>query len=230
MKGPLPNELEVSLFGPGYGESAVIHLGGNEWIIIDCCRVVANGDIVPLEYLRGIGVDPATAVKLVVATHWHDDHIRGLSDVVRTCVSARTVCASALTKPEFIAWVTRYEARNSIAAGSGVKEIFEVLKILHDRGQQPIYAAPNRALFVSDIAAAVVGGNCIVTSLSPSDRQQELFWHEIAALVPGLEPKRRAVSQSRNHVAVVLWVQAGNNLYCSDLTLRRRPMQERDGR
>jgi len=38
MKQVRPDELEVSVFGPGYGESLAIHLGLGSWIIIDSCR------------------------------------------------------------------------------------------------------------------------------------------------------------------------------------------------
>ena len=74
---PQANEIEVSLFGPGYGECVLLHLGFSDWVIVDSCL---NKDKSPpvLEYLRALGQDPAQVVKLVVATHWHDDHIGGL--------------------------------------------------------------------------------------------------------------------------------------------------------
>ena len=34
---PATNEVEISLFGPGYGECIVIHVGENEWVIVDSC-------------------------------------------------------------------------------------------------------------------------------------------------------------------------------------------------
>lgn len=70
--------MEVSLFGPGYGECVVLHLGHGEWVIIDSCISAAASDPAPIHYLASIGVDPDLEVGLVVATHWHDDHIRGM--------------------------------------------------------------------------------------------------------------------------------------------------------
>ena len=32
---PAPDELEVSLFGRGVGECAVVHLGSGEWLVVD---------------------------------------------------------------------------------------------------------------------------------------------------------------------------------------------------
>ena len=55
-----------------------------------------------LEYLQRIGHNPASSVRLIVATHWHDDHIRGLAEVVRTCAAADFYCSSALrTNPKY---------------------------------------------------------------------------------------------------------------------------------
>src|SRR5512142_2478566 len=84
---PQDDEIEVSLLGPGYGESVVIHLGGQQWMIVDSC--VDSDDLpAPLAYLHRLGV-PLTSVVLLVATHWHDDHVKGFSECVRQCVNAR---------------------------------------------------------------------------------------------------------------------------------------------
>ena len=91
----------VSLFGPGYGEGILIHLGSKEWIVVDSCINPETGNSVALEYFETINVDP-NSVKLIVATHWHDDHIRGLCDVVRNCKKAEFVISEALIEDEFI--------------------------------------------------------------------------------------------------------------------------------
>ena len=76
---PRNDEFELTLFGPGYGESLVLHVGDGVWVLIDSCgRADAP---VALDYLRRIDVDPSEAVRMIVATHWHDDHIRGLAEI-----------------------------------------------------------------------------------------------------------------------------------------------------
>jgi beta-lactamase superfamily II metal-dependent hydrolase len=211
-KLPAADELEISLFGPGYGESVVLHAGASEWAILDSCQN-STKDVAPLAYLRSLGIDPASAVRVVVATHWHDDHARGLAEVVTTCTSAEFVCASALTKQEFVAMVTRYEQRNQISSSSGVREIFGVLKNLIESGRRPTYAIANRPVCRFTNAEALLRTTCTMTALSPSDEQVELFWSEIAALMPDIrQTKRRAVAQGPNHVAVVIWLNVGNQL------------------
>ena len=81
---PASDEIEVSLFGPGYGECVLIHLGLGEWLVVDSCVNQYAGGTPALDYLQTIGVDIAHAVVIVTASHWHDDHIRGLSAL---CVS-----------------------------------------------------------------------------------------------------------------------------------------------
>lgn len=86
---PLNDELEITTLGPGpaSGESIVIHLKGGEWIIIDSC--MSGGKVLPLEYLRSLGVNYEEQVKKVICTHWHTDHIQGLPEILRECKTAQ---------------------------------------------------------------------------------------------------------------------------------------------
>src|SRR5208283_1490967 len=102
LTSPAVDEMEVSLFGPGYGESVVIHIGNNLWILIDSCLNPRTQQPACLEYLRRLGVDIQRSVKLIVATHWHDDHVRGLGSVFRECASACLVLSQALRNSEFL--------------------------------------------------------------------------------------------------------------------------------
>ena len=87
---PGKNEFEITLFGPGYGESVVLHVGNGAWIVVDSCIDKENTPVA-IHYLNRLGVDPAEAVTLVVATHWHDDHIRGMARLVAACTNANEV-------------------------------------------------------------------------------------------------------------------------------------------
>ena len=77
MDLPKTDEIELSLFGPGIGECAVVHLGNGEWMTVDSCLAADRSTPVAVEYLISLGVDIATQFKLIVVTHWHDDHIKG---------------------------------------------------------------------------------------------------------------------------------------------------------
>jgi len=79
LVAPQPHELDVVVFGPGVGESILLHLGESDWFVIDSCKYPGEKTPAALKYLPSIGVDPSVSVKRILATHWHDDHIKGLA-------------------------------------------------------------------------------------------------------------------------------------------------------
>jgi hypothetical protein len=72
---PKENELEVSIFGPGYGESIILHIPGIGWGVVDSCTKRINGIsvILPLVYLSELQ-PPPTKLAFVILTHPHEDH------------------------------------------------------------------------------------------------------------------------------------------------------------
>src|SRR3954447_12601863 len=79
---PREDEVEVTVLGPGRGECVLVHLGAGDWMIVDSCQPGGHRARHPaLEYLMDIGADLGK-VTLIVASHWHDDHIRGLETLV----------------------------------------------------------------------------------------------------------------------------------------------------
>jgi len=207
---PRSNEIEISLFGPGYGESVLIHLGLQQWIIVDSCIDQNSHRPAALGYLENLGVDPAQAVKLIVATHWHDDHIKGLGELIASCNLAEFVCSAALRCEEFLELVESYSQR-SLMHSSGVKEFRKVLDVLKTRKAkctelppQHKFAISDRLLWKSSPKAAIP---CEVFSLSPSDVSVYLAFQEIKTLLPEEgERKKRVIARGPNHAAVVLWI------------------------
>ena len=55
---PAKDEMEGILFGPGYGESVVLHAGDGVWVLVDSYMDRA-GEPRALKYLTDPGVDPA---------------------------------------------------------------------------------------------------------------------------------------------------------------------------
>jgi len=77
-------------------------MGDGLWAIVDSCIDRDNGGRpAALEFLEAIGLDVANQVVLIAATHWHDDHVKGLAAIVRSCPSARVVTSTALKSDEF---------------------------------------------------------------------------------------------------------------------------------
>ncbi len=203
---PEPNQLELALIGPGYGESALLHIGNGDWILVDSCMTV-EGAPAALSYLESMGIDVARSVVLVVATHWHDDHIRGLTQILATCPKARFCLASALCQEEFIALAGALEKRHLSASGSGLRELFGAINLLKKMGRPPpLHAIANRVVHRSS--------SCNIWTLSPSDAAFQKFIRSIGKLVPAVgNAKIRIPSLSPNDVAVVLWVDCGGSAF-----------------
>ena len=199
---PDRDELEFTLIGPGYGESVILHVGNGSWVLVDSC-IDAEHEPCALTYLNGIGVDPARDVCMVVASHWHDDHIRGMARLVEACGSAKFCCASALRREEFLTVVGALQHRPLTSASSGVEELHYVFSRLVNTGRHCTFASSNRRVFSQ--------GSCEIWSLSPSDRAIGAFLKSIGDLLPAAgQSKRRSRSPSPNRAAVALWIQAAD--------------------
>lgn len=82
---PEDNELEVSIFGSGYGESIVMHIPHVGWGIIDSCVQKFDGQpiVPPLEYLLKILDDPYPKLAFLILTHPHEDHCKGIDRIIK---------------------------------------------------------------------------------------------------------------------------------------------------
>ncbi|MFH1328471.1 MAG: MBL fold metallo-hydrolase [Candidatus Bathyarchaeota archaeon] len=207
---PDSDQFELTLFGPGYGECAVVHLGANRWIVVDSCLDTTTRKPAVLEYFNAIGVSAQEAVRLIVISHWHDDHVRGLSDVVSSCPNALVCYSSALTKNEFLAYILNYENIMTQTTSSGVSEIKKTFQILSERRPfRRAFAIANRP--VLNLPAEGTADSCIVTTLSPSDKEFDLFLRGIAELTPlPRQTKKRASYLRPNHAAVALWIESSS--------------------
>ena len=199
---PGKRELELTLLGPGYGESIVLHVGDGVWVVVDSCL---DTDGVPqaLRYLESIGIDPAETVDLIVATHWHDDHIRGIANLVKSCRKATFCCASVLCRKEFLAVAHALEGHHLSVAGSGLREIHDIFSQLVSARSKPVLALANRRIFMK--------GACQIWSLSPSDSNFLNFLRTIHNMLPEEgKSKARIHSLSPNKVAVALWIKVAD--------------------
>jgi hypothetical protein len=223
---PSLDEIEISVFGPGYGECIVLHVGENNWIIVDSCVDSNLREPAPLAYLKKIAIDPASAVRLLVATHWQDDHIRGIGEVLEACRTAEFVCSDALKCDEFLTLARAY-SRRAMQESSGIQEFNHIIEVLRGRHKSmksshtPKFAVADRILWRKPSNSS--GGSpipCCIKALSPVDAAILAGKLDIARLLPHeKEPKRRLPALTPNRAAVVLWVEIGglNILLGSDL-------------
>jgi hypothetical protein len=201
---PAPDEVEFSLFGPGYGECIVLHLGQGDWIIVDSCIDLGSQTPAALAYLGRLDVNPAEAVRLVVATHWHDDHVRGLAKVVEASGDAEFAITAAFQDKDFQLLLAPWLANGTELDGKGLGEVGRLLSILIKRNRNPIPASINKILWErhGDIPAQV-------RSLSPSDPAVTACIARLREMDPGMF-RRRLPPIEGNHASVVLSIQVGS--------------------
>jgi hypothetical protein len=181
-----------------------VHFGGGQWMIVDSCLSRVTKEPAALDYLEGIGVNLSANVRLVVSTHWHDDHIRGLAKVYEKCESAEFVCAYGLEKDQFATLVSLY-SREFPAGGSGLQEFNDVLLTLKKRKQGQRFIAPK---FVGEDTVLNLGPRAVVKALSPSSGAVLAALAKFNELLPKEGQRRSAVpSAGPNDLAIVLSVR-----------------------
>jgi beta-lactamase superfamily II metal-dependent hydrolase len=205
---PGQDVIEVSIFGPGKGESVLVHLGKNQWIIVDSCIIPRTRNIPALEYLEQIGVDVSTQVRLVVATHAHDDHFAGISRVLERCESAYFVCQGALVTDQFLALIEMDRRLFPEVRKRAFAEYGRAFEIVRERaaargGMPPLkYAIQERLLLANDDDVKVL-------ALSPSDQAQSRSLQALADAFAAARSSRKVGRIDPNELAVALWVEAG---------------------
>ena len=128
---PKYDEFEVSVFGPGRGECILVHMGYNEWCMIDSC--VGRGRSLPaaVEYLTDLGQAALDGVLLVLATHWHDDHIGGIASCSVRSQMRNLHARRRWGSTSFSPWCN--SSGKSLQGDSGVDELEKSLEILRER-------------------------------------------------------------------------------------------------
>ncbi|MHA3703751.1 MBL fold metallo-hydrolase [Jatrophihabitans sp. YIM 134969] len=210
-------ELEVSLFGPGVGESIALHLPGGEWLVVDSCLDRTTGRSAARSYLERLGVT-LDNVKLIVATHIHDDHLRGIADLFADAPAARFVLPQAIGPREFANLISFDEGLAAAATGRTNSEIAAIGREVVKRIESGSPASP--------VARAVEGRVLLeseeyeVRALSPSDEAVTLAMQKLHEAFTSEEQLKESAFIDPNELAIALWVQAGNAsiLLGSDLT------------
>lgn len=210
---PGANTFELSLIGCGVGECAVLHLGGGDWAIIDSCCSTRGSEPLALTYLNEINVDFAKAVRLVLLTHWHDDHVEGAAKVVEACSAAQVACSAAFAVDEFRAILSLYGLADRITdkKTSGVRE----LSVIQEIALRRIATADDTSHSITQTRAdhrLYRQADRELVALAPSSGSIHVAHRELGELLQQLTASKHAIvttAPDRNDYSVALWFKWG---------------------
>ena len=197
---PGSDELEVAVIGPGYGESIVVHIGEGRWAVVDSCVNAKTKVPHALAYLDALGVDPAESVDLVVATHWHMDHVKGMGRLTETCRKADFCCPAVFTNREALTFVGAMAGHEAGLTGTLATEMREAVSALVRRKSRPRFAIANRRILRR--------GQCEVWSLSPGDKAVVRSVGAMSGLQSSKSPTTNLLGTLLpNQASVALWIK-----------------------
>jgi hypothetical protein len=185
-------------------------MGSGDWIVVDSYRT-PDRTPVALMYLRSLRVDPAS-VRLVIASHFDSDHIRGLAEVLAECPNAAFACSAALGFDEFFDLVEANRVAD--AADSPTSEFDEVLQLIEARCElrskviTPQYGLEGTLLFTGPFG----GGGPVseVWSLSPSSATKTAASLAFSREFPSAGTDKRPVLSRNNELSLVTWIRVGS--------------------
>ncbi len=178
---PDDDEIEISIFGTGTGECLAIHIGYGRWILIDSCYLSKNKTPLHIEYIKSLGFDLTSSIKLIICSHWHDDHTKGLSGIY-DLIDVPIVVSIALKQQEFLRLAAIYQELNVPSSfTSGVYELSKIFESKEKNHSKKIVFAINNKRELIEITE---GTNAVIEFLSPSDEDVIAAVKKIAELIP----------------------------------------------
>lgn len=209
---PNKDEVEITLFGTGggYGESVLVKLGGS-WIIIDSCINPRTGIPLSIDYLTKIGVDASENVKLVVCTHWHNDHILGLARTLEECKNARFVMPAVNDTKKFLQYVRLDYEKIKKGSESSTREFNECVEIVSKRAYKNIIRASSDKIIFSEKHIVESGKTILfeLFALSPSEAVVSHFDLELSNLMADFKLSKVVVPEkSANEKSVALLIRS----------------------
>jgi hypothetical protein len=201
---PAADEIEVVLFGRGYGEALALHVGDGVWLLVDSCLDPDSKTSASGVYLDQIAVAPSQ-VHTIVASHWHDDHVRGISKLAQKYPDAEFVISGIFNEKEASAFLSAFSGGSSAGLGRGTNELFSAV-------QQRRFVSP--ALHKTIVLQETLSGrDVLVTALSP---MPAAFSQSVAHLATYLPHRNKTINHAppetaQNIESVALHIDFGND-------------------
>lgn len=148
---------------------------------------------------------------MILATHWHDDHIQGMAKTLRECRNAQFAMSAALAGPQFVQLVLEVDAQNRLVKhNSSASEFSEIIEFLTSRSPGRFVVGPT--LYAQDGCRLFLGGydnSTEVWTLSPSAATITNTFASLADRLVTAGEARRFKRFSPNDLSVALLVKTG---------------------
>ncbi|MHB8348634.1 MAG: MBL fold metallo-hydrolase, partial [Acidiferrobacterales bacterium] len=154
-------------------------------------------------YLTRLGVD-AKQVCCIVASHWHDDHVRGIANLATTYPNADFIISAVFNHREAAAFLAAYGGASSAGLARGAKELFSVIST-----RKNVSAVLHRSIVLE---MTINKRTVLMTALSPV---QAVFAQSIAHMAQYLPQKDQPINHipelRPNLAAVALHIDLGDD-------------------
>lgn len=196
---PSEFELDFCVFGRGFGECIVIGIG-EEYIIIDSFNNPLTRNPIALDYLDAIGVS-YTHIKDVIVSHWHTDHIAGVSTILDASKNAKVVFSPIIREGIFNKFINLGIQQNL----SSTSEFAKVLQYIEKRGLACVKCpSANTRIFGNTMLS-----NVELYSLSP--QSYEILDYISSLILKNSGKKTSYEYNDDNLLSIVLMLKYGND-------------------
>lgn len=168
QKPPTNNEIELVVFGRGYGECIMLKYSDSDYMVIDSFINPDTKNPIAIDYLNALNIQ-AENIRKVVVTHWHGDHIAGISDIIKqSSKDVKIIINPIIKNDKFFDFISLSEKQKK----ESTKEFIKVFDYINDNGAKNVqYALNDRLLYEKD--------NIGIKALSPQDSE---VWNYISDL------------------------------------------------
>lgn len=207
------------VLGRGVGECILVELSENEWMVVDCFKTPETKKPAPLEYFETIGLDPKEVIKKILITHFHDDHVQGMSDLIDIAENADIYLPSALTLNEAAEYYAKQQVSNGFQELSGIAEFGRILDVLYKNNRKVTSVKHSMVLYNAN--------GHMLSALSPSEKDCTEAANAFIALASSIQDASRVGKQHPNNHCITLNMQCNvtnhSALLGSDLEISTDP-------
>ncbi|MFQ5455358.1 MAG: MBL fold metallo-hydrolase [Nitrospirota bacterium] len=207
---PSNDTIEITLFGPGRGESILLFIPEIGWGVIDSCEFKQNGWTIvpPLEYLKQYSVQE---LAFVVLTHLHEDHFMGMEKILSAFKKRiRRVCRY---DGDGVRELQTYWAKDTYAGSSVIQRassLFEVFKEAIKDGAKNLRLGENTILLQEDkVLSNGKRFTAHIQALTPSGESIERYKDLLYRNLSPNKPIVKLPDRDHNLIASALWISVG---------------------